>query len=83
MSENQQLTVTSTAGVAIGCPGGPGHPSGASQELVLGTVADIVEAVEYLPRFLHDVKPGLLVVCQCELAEIIQVMAGKLAATKP
>ena len=82
MSENQQLTVTSTAGVAIGCPGGPGHPSGASQELVLGTVDDLIEAVG-TREFFTETKPALLVVCQCELAEIIQVMAGKLAATKP
>jgi len=76
-----KLTATDDEYVAVGCPGGPGHPSSTSRMLTEGAADDIVAAIK-AGLFNDDLKPRLLVMCQCNLAELIAVLGRKVAESK-
>lgn len=75
------LTATDDAYVAGGCPGGPGHPGAISRHLIEDAADDVIAATK-AGVFNDDLKPRLLVLCQCNLAELIGVLGRKAAEDK-
>ena len=63
------LTAVDDAYVAVGCPGGPGHPSSTSRQLAEEGADDIIAALK-AGLFNNDLKPRLLTMCQDELRAV-------------
>jgi hypothetical protein len=74
------MTVIDDPYVAKGCPGGPGHPGAANRTLIVNTADELIEASD--AGTFDELRPKLLTMCQCELAEIIDRLA-QLAAADP